>query len=895
MNTLDLGALKIGLVTDLAKGISEIKKVGDTTEETQNKSKKNFSAIGKSVGIMGAAIGGACVAAGAALIKMTNDMADYSDDILTFSAKTGIATDSVQKLYYMQESADVSMQSWQKAIAKTTTAVKQYQQGNTETVKAVDALGVSFTDAGGKMKSQYDIMFDMLGALENVGDSTQRDVLANQIFGRSYQDLLPVMEMGVDNFKAQADEAEKLGLVVEEDVLTSFNDYKDTMDKIKQQLAKALLPVLQAFLPLLQSLAEAFSEWLGSSETKAAIQSIANTLSDFVTQNKQAIADFVKGALEALLGIFKWIINNKEAVLIALAGITAAVIAFNVAASANPIGAIILAVTALLALLTSLPTEMDGINAKVREANAATAAWRSEMDNLDTSINSFSDMTNSAGQTLGDLAGIISDNQNKINEIYKTAFDENRSLRDDEIQSVQEYLDNIAAAQEEQYQLYQAQLGAQVTLLQEQLKNENLTYEQRKQIMGQLETAQAQYTESVNGSIQNELAALTMRLQRGEITQEQYSQMTQSALDRQKEYAAQGSAITQGIVDENISAMEKQSQVNMQAYNNRTTHTKSMETVQQHYAQRMKEINNDETLSWFDKTALLQEAERQAIADFAKLAADQEVTWDNYQFLTDSNIQQQTAKFFDWIGTNKAQGGQLSEDSRQNARDILNAYASLPEDLQESGLNSLRGLAQGMADEFPGLKDAASMDMDQLIQAMNDALGVASPSWKMDSAGQNMMEGLKQGTNKKAPSLMDHIRNIGQSMIDGFKNLFQIKSPSRVFRGFGENIGAGLEEGLLSSTDAVMKAGDELSKAALDGLNANKLEMEAVAFAGDALADAYRTPDISGYINTHEGSKDASGSVIKNEQNNYFTARELTPYEQAQQTRRLGKALFEGV
>lgn len=899
MGTLDLGKLKIGLVTDLAKGIGELQKVGDTTEEVQSKGKRNFSAIGTAAGAMGAAIGGACVAAGAALSGMINDMADYSDDMLTFSAKTGIATDQVQKLYYMQESADVSMQSWQKAIAKTTTFLKQYQQGTTETVSAVDGLGISLYDANGNMRSQYDIMFDTLRALENVEDATQRDVYANQLFGRSFQDLLPVMEMGVDNFLEQANAAEDLGLIIEEDVLTSFNDYKDTMDRIKQQLAKALLPVLEAFLPLLQSLADAFSEWLGSSETQAAIQAIAQSLSDFVTRNKAAIADFITSALNVLLSIFEWIINNKEAVLIALAGITAAVIAFNVAASANPIGAIILAVTALLALLTSLPSEMDMINDKVAETNAATAAWREEMESLDTSIDSFSNMTNEAGQTLADLENVINDNQSKINAIYKAAFDENRELRDDEIQDVQTYLDEIAAAQEQQYQLYQAQLSAQVTMLQEQLKNENLTYEERYQIQEKLKNAQAQYTESVEGSIQRELAALTVRLQNGEITQEQYSTMTQEALNKQKDLAAQGTEITQGIVDSNLAAMEQQLNIDMQTINNRTTTAQSVEQIQQHYANRIKEINDNEALSWWDKHVLITEAERQMMADFAAFSVGQEVTWQNYQFVTDQNIQQQYAKFFEWIGQNRAQGIQLSDDSKKNAQDILAAYADLPEDMQESGLESLRGLAKGMEDEFPELKNAASMDMDELIEAMNGALGVASPSWKTAQSGEYVMSGLGNGMNKKLPDIRSVVTSIGNSLINGFKAIFQINSPSKITGGMGENLIMSLVNKMKSMTGKARAAAQDVANAVIDGLTSKDFDIEAGRIFGDFEKDltaGYRTngADAALIAGKTEGVPTAQ-TTINNTQNVNYAQKSMTPYEQAVQTRNLGKAMFEGV
>lgn len=549
----------------------------------------------------------------------------------------------------------------------------------------------------------------------------------------------------------------------------------------------------------------------------------------------QKAMDFISGLLDKISGLSK----SQQEMIVKIAMVAAAIgplliVMGSLMKALSALGAhpvvltitlIVAAIATLVAAISAVPTEMEMVNDKINETNEATAAWRENMANLDTSIESFADMTNEAGQTLADLEGVISDNQEKINTIYAAAFEENRDLRADEIEDIQGYVDEITAAQDQMYQLYQAQLGAQVTMLQEQLKNENLTYEQRAEIMGKLNTAQSQYADNVDASIQRELASLTIRLQNGQISEEQYSQMTQEALNRQQEYADRGAEITQSVVDTNLAAMQKQSEIDTQAFTNLTTAAQSQEAIQQHYAKRIKEINDNETLNWFEKSVQIDQAMKQMGWDMANFASGQEVTWGNYQFLTDQNIQMQAQKFFDWIATNKSQGGTLTEDSRKNAQDIVNAYKDLPDDLKESGLQSLRGLAEGMADEFPQLKDAANMDMDQLINSMNSALGVASPSWKMKNSGGYLLEGLQGGMNSKVPSLLSVASGIANGLINHFKNMFGVKSPSKVFRKMGVNLGEGLAEGMVSEVDNVKAAGAELYDAATTAMQADAIKL----------------------------------------------------------------------
>ncbi|MEG2269132.1 MAG: hypothetical protein RSC68_32965, partial [Acinetobacter sp.] len=289
-------------------------------------------------------------------------------------------------------------------------------------------------------------------------------------------------------------------MILEEDTLTTLNDYKDTMDLLKKQIATAFIPVLEELIPVIAEIVNLFSEWLASAEVKQMITDIANALRMFVEQNKEKLKDMITNVLMGLINVFEWIINNSGVVITIIAAIAAAIVAAQIAIIASggwvvaAIVGVVAAVAGLVALIQSFPTETKRMNDAISETNNKMAEWRSDMSSLDGSIESFSNLTNTAGQNLSDLQGVISSNQQNINAIYQQAFEENRELRQEEMVQIEEYLTTISTAMDEMQSLYQAQLQAQVLMLEQQLTQENLTFEQRTEIMAKQQTAQGQYT-----------------------------------------------------------------------------------------------------------------------------------------------------------------------------------------------------------------------------------------------------------------------------------------------------------------------------------------------------------------------------------------------------------------
>ena len=213
-----------------------------------------------SVAAMGAIAAG--VAAVIKVVKELNDLtleaASRADDLLTQSMTSGISTDLLQQFQYAAPYIDVSADTMVGALKKVGLSInnaaeqfakydeaaqKAAAQGKTyegalgAQAAAFDRLGVSVTDANGELRDAWDVMQETLQALSEVENQTERNAIANDLFGKSYDELAPVVQ-DYAKFQQLCNEAMAEGYVLSEQQLEILGEVDDAHEKYTQTLEK---------------------------------------------------------------------------------------------------------------------------------------------------------------------------------------------------------------------------------------------------------------------------------------------------------------------------------------------------------------------------------------------------------------------------------------------------------------------------------------------------------------------------------------------------------------------------------------------------------------------------------------------------------------------------------
>ena len=246
---------EMGNLGDVVNGLTS--KLGIQLPDGMKSSMNAMGSLGaSSLALAGgfAAVAAAIVKAEKAMISMTKESAAFADNIITLSMQTGQSTQQLQEFAYASELIDVSVDTLQGSLTKLTNNMQDTMNGTGNAKASFEALGVSVTNADGSMRSANDVFYETIDALGQVKNETERDAMSMDIFGRSAQDLNPLIIQGSKTLKAYADEAHNMGYVLDDEALSALGAVDDayqrlqkTQEGVKNQLAVEFAPYLEEF------------------------------------------------------------------------------------------------------------------------------------------------------------------------------------------------------------------------------------------------------------------------------------------------------------------------------------------------------------------------------------------------------------------------------------------------------------------------------------------------------------------------------------------------------------------------------------------------------------------------------------------------------------------------
>lgn len=255
------------------------------------------------IGLLAAAI----VKAEKALISMTKESAAFADNIITLSMQTGQTTEQLQEFSYATELIDVSVDTLQGSLTKLTNNMQDTINGTGNAKASFEALGISVTDADGNMRSANDVFYETIDALGDVKNETERDAMAMDIFGRSAQDLNPLIIQGSETLKAYAQEAHSMGYVLDNEALAALGAVDDAYQRLqksqegaKNQLSAEFAPYLTEFYEKITKLIRDGGQALKDSGIVDSFGMLLETVGDIIAPTDQLSSDTVPKLTEAL-------------------------------------------------------------------------------------------------------------------------------------------------------------------------------------------------------------------------------------------------------------------------------------------------------------------------------------------------------------------------------------------------------------------------------------------------------------------------------------------------------------------------------------------------------------------------------------------------------------------
>ena len=276
------------------------KQVGDGFNKTAINMASVMNIVSQIGNVIQSAIQGA-INLGKKIAGIINDYYDAVDEINTNSTKYGISTDTYQKWKYASEIIDVSAETMGAALGKL-----EKQIGKSP--EKFEELGISIYNASGQYRSAEDIFYDAVDALGRIDDETEADILANDLFGKSFQELKPLIDAGTGSLKELGEQAEQRGAIMTPEELETMQRAKDALDGVRAQLAVALAPVIMALSPYIEQIATWIAEKLASPKVQELLSKVGEAMGKILEGIAKLIQDAIdSGELERFID---WLIEE---------------------------------------------------------------------------------------------------------------------------------------------------------------------------------------------------------------------------------------------------------------------------------------------------------------------------------------------------------------------------------------------------------------------------------------------------------------------------------------------------------------------------------------------------------------------------------------------------------
>lgn len=261
------------------------------------------------------------------------ETAAFGDAIDKQSQRLGMSTEAYQEWSYIlsQNGADISTLTT--SVRTITNRIDEMSQGSATATRAFHQLGISLEDLQGK--SGEESLSLIISRLQGMEDETQRNAIANDLLGRSYVELIPLLNQSAESTEELRQKAHDTNQLLSEEGIQAAVEYTNAMDTLSKSFNGFTSQIGADILPGITLIVEGITDLLNNTEgaeekitqgiedTFAAIERVVPRVATVLGRIASAAG---KRAPEIIQRILQGIIENAPKVAEGIAAILPVVI-----------------------------------------------------------------------------------------------------------------------------------------------------------------------------------------------------------------------------------------------------------------------------------------------------------------------------------------------------------------------------------------------------------------------------------------------------------------------------------------------------------------------------------------------------------------------------------------
>lgn len=566
------------------------------------------------------------------------------------------------------------------------------------------------------------------------------------------------------------------------------------LSQILSKIAKAVLPViadavdflgenLDKLIPLVVSAVAGFKGWQIAKKVTTYIKSMTKAIDAAAKAETIHLALSTKSAAAATAEAASTATSTaaltlKELAVGTLTGkiglATAAQTLWNAAMSANPVGAVITAVSLLAGgiglLITALDNSVTSTKNLTETFETMGEGASNFVEGIDTAkshLSEFDDTLFASSEEQQRLQDNMQEVQDGITAICELATKERRDYTAEEIQQLDEYFEKLNELQQQELdiQMEKSKAIQQQALMQAQTFDGSLA-EYQTTAQEWIKTAQDQRDAQlalIEEQTTSEIILLNKRYgDEANLQNEEYASRLQAIEDdKQKQIDAVNASMGE-ITAAYANGYAERSQLGNLYSQQVGKDNASLESEAQRHADKLKEIKNLNLMSE-------QQRNQMEIDENIRHEKEMKKIWGE---LTDGMSEEQKEQLGVLLGMSaqtELYGGKLEDSTQSTVNAIIAAFDSMPKETREAMLNAMKPMYEEMEAAEPGLLEKAFNIGAGICRKLREAFDEHSPSRKTRKIAKYAWQGFELETDKAEPRLIDQAKELAQGIIKGFE------------------------------------------------------------------------------------------------------------------------------
>lgn len=304
MNLFNLAAALTLNADDYNKGLT------DAEKSASSFGSRLKSGLGTAAKVGAAAI--TAVASGATALvgsfsKGIKETAAMGDQVDKMSQKLGLSAEAYQEWDYVLELAGTDINSMSTGLKTLTNKLDDAKNGSETAQEMFAKLGISMEDLS--TMSREDVFAAAITGFQGMADSTERAALANDLFGKSGQELTPLFNTSVKQTNELRKAAHDLGFVMSDENVKAAAAYQDSLTTLQNTMGGLKRSFTEEFLPAVTTVMDGLT-LIMSGDTEGGVGQITAGIDTIINTLTEKIPEFIGIGTQIIDGLVSSITEN---------------------------------------------------------------------------------------------------------------------------------------------------------------------------------------------------------------------------------------------------------------------------------------------------------------------------------------------------------------------------------------------------------------------------------------------------------------------------------------------------------------------------------------------------------------------------------------------------------